>query len=73
MNTFTVKNGIIGAETVTVSVTVEPHLNLTDMCEAFERFLRACGYYFDGHVKIVDDFDNCKNTETEDGEEEDGI
>ena len=70
MNTFTVKNGIIGAETVTVSVTVEPHLNLTDMCEAFERFLRACGYYFDGHLEIVDE-SNFKNTETEDGEEED--
>lgn len=68
MNTFSVKNGIIGAETVTVNVTVEPHLNITDMCEAFERFLRACGYYFDGHVEIVEDF---KNTETEDGDDED--
>lgn len=28
-------------------------ITLTDMCEAFQDFLKACGYEFDGKVDIV--------------------
>lgn len=31
------------------------HLTLTEICEAFEDFLRGSGYHFDGHVEIVAD------------------
>lgn len=36
-----------------VTVKIDPQLNLSDVLESFERFLKACGYVFDGHVEIV--------------------
>lgn len=41
-----------------VTVKIDPQLNLSDVLESFERFLKACGYVFDGHVEIVSEFEN---------------
>jgi len=30
---------------------------LPEMLEAFENYLKACGFVFDGHVEIVEDED----------------
>lgn len=30
---------------------------INDVIEEFERFLRGSGYYFDGHLEIVDDYE----------------
>ena len=49
--------------------TVDSELNLTDMLESFERFLRAAGYYFDGRLDIVDE-EKQEEDESVDGEEE---
>ncbi len=53
-----------------VELEVRDHVDLDDMCQAFEDFLKACGYTFDGHVEIVheDEFDN--EIEDEDLEDE---
>lgn len=40
-----------------VTFTMPDDANLTDMCRAFELFLKACTYNFDGEVKIVGDKD----------------
>lgn len=40
---------------IEVIVKIDSHSNLTDVLESFERFLKACGYYFDGRLEIVDD------------------
>ena len=29
---------------------------LPQLLEAFEQFLRGCGFHFDGHIDIVNDF-----------------
>ena len=31
--------------------------SLASILEQFEMFLRGCGYVFEGHIDIVDDFD----------------
>lgn len=54
---------------VEVTIKIDPQSNLSDVLESFERFLRACGYYFDGHLDIVEDVKQEKD-ESEDGEEE---
>lgn len=38
-------------ETVTVATN---HEGLLEVLEAFERFLRGCGYSFQGHLEVVD-------------------
>ena len=38
----------------TVSIEIAEHSNIGTVLEAFTRFLRAAGYYFDGEVEIVD-------------------
>jgi hypothetical protein len=38
-----------------ITVNAGRSLALPDALEAFEYFLRGCGYNFDGHVEIVDD------------------
>ncbi len=38
------------------TVTIETHsYELDEVLECFERFLRGCGYSFDGHIDIVKD------------------
>lgn len=44
----------------TVSIELNQDIHIDDVLEAFTRFLRAVGYYFDGNVELVynlDDFD----------------
>ena len=36
-----------------IEFTVEDDSDLEEMCDAFEHFLKACGYHFDGNVDIV--------------------
>jgi len=54
---------------IEVTVKIEPHSNLIDVLESFERFLRACGYYFDGRLDIVEE-EKQEEDESVDGEEE---
>lgn len=51
--TFTVL--VDESDCVNVEFTLPPHMNLDDVMEQFTMFLRACGYYFDGRVDIVDE------------------
>lgn len=37
-----------------IQFTVEADADLPEMCDAFEHFLRACGYDFTGNVEIVE-------------------
>lgn len=37
-----------------IEFTVEDDSGLEELCDAFEHFLKACGYEFDGNVEIVD-------------------
>src|SRR5210317_673341 len=39
----------------TAEITVDEDANLTEMCRAFELFLKVSGYEFDGNVDIVKD------------------
>lgn len=39
----------------TAEITVDEDSNLTQMCRAFELFLKVSGYEFDGYVDIVKD------------------
>ena len=41
----------------TAEITVDEDANLTEMCRAFELFLKVSGYEFDGYVDIVKDED----------------
>jgi len=41
-----------------VIIKIDPQSSLGDVLESFERFLKACGYHFDGHVEIVSEFEN---------------
>ena len=41
-----------------VTIKIDPHSNLGDVLESFERFLKACGYVFDGHLEIVPEFED---------------
>jgi len=36
---------------------VSDHADLTEMLQAYEQFLRALGYYFNGHVSIEEEED----------------
>lgn len=38
-----------------ISMRIDPQSSLSDVLESFERFLKACGYCFDGHLDIVND------------------
>jgi len=42
-------------EFITVNMNVEPGLTLEKMCQAFDQFLKAIGYNFEGEVSIFDD------------------
>lgn len=37
-----------------VTFSISEDANLDDMCYTFDKFLRACGYNFDGEVTITD-------------------
>lgn len=39
------------------------HLTLTEICEAFEDFLRGCGYHFDGNIAIIEEDEEDYGTE----------
>lgn len=39
----------------TIVHTISGESTLTDVLEAFQFFLKGCGYHFDGYVDIVDD------------------
>ena len=39
----------------TAEITVDEDATITDMCRAFELFLKVSGYEFDGNVDIVKD------------------
>lgn len=43
---------------VDVEFTLPPYSNLSEVLDQFTFFLKACGYFFDGKVDIVDE----KNT-----------
>ena len=44
-----------------IDVNLDDIETLPQLLEAFESFLRGCGFYFDGHLDIIDDFaDNSK-------------
>jgi hypothetical protein len=45
--------------------------SLGSILEQFEMFLRGCGYVFEGHIDIVDDF--AENTETTEFVDEDDL
>jgi hypothetical protein len=36
-----------------IEFTVEDDSGLEELCDAFEHFLKACGYEFDGNIDIV--------------------
>lgn len=40
-----------------VVIEVQDDASRDEMLEAYESFLRAVGYYFDGHIDIVDEDD----------------
>lgn len=40
----------------TVTAELDDVETLPQLLEAFEQFLRGCGFYFDGHIDIIDDF-----------------
>ena len=44
-----------GLEPPSVAFRVNQDANLDEVIEAVERYLRACGYSFDGHLEIVED------------------
>ena len=44
-----------------VEITLSPESTLTDALEAFESFLRAAGYGFDGVVDIVNENEESEN------------
>ena len=57
MMTFTHKNETVEwsqSPNEQVSITTDAE-ELPKVLEAFERFLRGAGYYFDGHIEIVED------------------
>jgi hypothetical protein len=39
----------------TVTIEFEGDIALPQMLEKFETFLRGCGFYFDGHLELVDE------------------
>ena len=41
----------------TAEITVDEDATISDMCRAFELFLKVAGYEFDGYVDIVKDED----------------
>lgn len=45
---------------------IEPESSLNDVLNAFERFLKACGYYFDGRLEIVNETNNEDDGEVDD-------
>ena len=47
-------------------------VSLGKLLEDFEMFLRGCGFYFSGHVEIVEDsfFDDSRQVDDDDGAEE---
>lgn len=47
-----------------VTFEMPAEVSLTQMLNNFEQYLRACGFYFDGHLEIVDDtLDNIDTAE----------
>lgn len=48
------ENNLLVLNNEEITMKVDPHLNLNDILESFERFLKACGYVFDGHLEIND-------------------
>ena len=61
-----------GEDTVCINTSDE---TLDDLCAAFDRYLKACGFIYDGHVTICET-DTCPHHEppvdldpTEDGKE----
>jgi len=39
----------------TAEITVDEDATISEMCQAFELFLKVSGYSFDGHIDIVKD------------------
>jgi hypothetical protein len=39
----------------TISIEISEHSTLTEALDAFERFLKAVGYVFDGNINIVNE------------------
>lgn len=66
-------NNEYGGDSVCVNVEA---VELHEILSAFERYLRACGFHFDGHVTICNDADCPHNgapadlDPSEDGKEE---
>jgi hypothetical protein len=48
-------------DTPKISMKLEAHANLEEVCEAFENFLRGSGYVFDGTVAILNEPENKDN------------
>jgi len=47
-----------------IAISLDDHCDLEEMCQAFEQYLRACGYSFDGYVQIVEEEDEPIDWET---------
>lgn len=46
----------------TVTMEIDGDVNLTQLLERFEEFLKGSGFHFDGHLDFV--FDDCNDTLT---------
>ena len=54
-NDFTGKKNEAPVETIVVETEA---ITLPEVVDAFERFLKACGFYFNGKLDIVEDEDD---------------
>ena len=64
---FTCSHNNTFSDTVKETVTIEIHegSSLSEVLDTFERFLKACGYHFDGNVTIEEQFDFFNDVEDE--------
>lgn len=56
----------------TILIETKEDLHIDDALEAFGRFLKAAGYYFDGEVRIVNDNDQVSLDDLFDELDDDG-
>ncbi len=54
-----------GSPPSTVTMEISGDLNLTQMLERFEDFLRGCGFGFEGHLDFVNDYDDTLTSESD--------
>ena len=49
-----IHNNDYGSEIESITMELHEHATLDQVLESFTRFVRACGYHFEGSVDIVD-------------------